>query len=39
MDSMQLGAAAVSQCDVFITNDKHLTQINQPQIITLDQWK
>ena len=39
MDSMQLGAAAVHQCDVFITNDKRLTPINQLQIITLDQWK
>ena len=39
MDSMQLSAAAVHQCDVFITNDKRLTPINQLQIITLDQWK
>lgn len=39
MDSMQLGAAVVHQCDVFITNDKRLSPINKPQIITLDQWK
>lgn len=37
-DSLQLGAALVHQCDVFITNDKRLIQLNQPQIITLDQW-
>ena len=39
MDSMQLGAAVVHQCDVFITNDKRLASITKPQIITLDQWK
>ena len=37
--SMQLGAAVVHQCDVFITNDKRLASITKPQIITLDQWK
>lgn len=39
MDSMQLGAALIHQCNVFITNDKRLAPINKPQIITLDQWK
>jgi predicted nucleic acid-binding protein len=39
LDSMQLGAAVVHQCDVFMTNDKRLAPINKPQIITLDQWK
>ena len=38
MDSMQLGAAVTHQCDVFITNDKRLSQLKQLQIITLDQW-
>ncbi|WP_365981605.1 PIN domain-containing protein [Spirosoma sp.] len=37
-DSLQLGATLVHNCDVFITNDKRLIQLNQPQIITLDQW-
>ncbi|WP_020605940.1 type II toxin-antitoxin system VapC family toxin [Spirosoma spitsbergense] len=39
IDSMQLGAASFYQCDAIITNDNRLTQLNQLQIITLDQWK
>jgi predicted nucleic acid-binding protein len=39
MDSLQLGTAMTCQCDIFITNDKRLTQLKQLQIITLDQWK
>lgn len=37
MDSLQLAAACVSRCDLFLTNDKQLKQFNGIKCITVDE--
>lgn len=36
MDALQLAAAVVSGCDLFITNDKQLKQYKGIECITMD---
>lgn len=38
MDALQIGAAIVSKCDLFITNDKQLRQEKTIKCITLDEF-
>ncbi|MBQ9209809.1 MAG: PIN domain-containing protein [Oscillospiraceae bacterium] len=38
MDSLHLSAACHSGCDLFLTNDKQLTQIRSIECITIDEW-
>ena len=38
MDSLQLAAACVHDCRLFITNDKQLRQFKELKCITLDEW-
>ena len=39
MDSLQLAAAVVSGCDLFLTNDNQLRQFSGLRCMTLDDWK
>ena len=36
MDALQLASSIVSGCDVFLTNDKQLRQIEELQILLVD---
>ena len=38
MDSLQLAAAYVHECDVFITNDKQLRQFEDINVVTVEEW-
>ena len=38
MDSLQLAAACVHHCQLFITNDRQLRQFRELKCITLDEW-
>ena len=38
MDSLQLAAACVHNCQLFITNDRQLRQFRELKCITLDEW-
>lgn len=38
MDSLQLAAAVVSGCDIFLTNDKQLKQFINIRCVTLEEW-
>ena len=35
-DSLQLASAIVSECDVFLTNDKQLRQVEEIQVLLVD---
>ncbi len=37
MDALQLAAAVMCECDIFLTNDKQLRQFQEVKVITLDQ--
>lgn len=36
MDALQLASAMISGCDVFLTNDKQLRQVNEIQVLLVD---
>jgi len=36
MDALQLAAAIISDCNVFLTNDKQLRQFKEMQVLTID---
>ena len=36
MDALQLSSAIVSDCDVFLTNDKQLRQVEKIQVLLVD---
>ena len=36
MDALQLAAAVESGCDMFLTNDKQLRQVNEIQVLLVD---
>lgn len=36
MDALQLAAAVISDCDVFLTNDKQLRQFKELKVMTMD---
>ena len=36
MDALQLASAITSGCDVFLTNDKQLRQVNEIQVLLVD---
>lgn len=38
MDALQLAAACLSGCDLFLTNDKQLLRFHEIQCVTLDQF-
>lgn len=38
MDSLQLAAAIISGCDLFLTNDNQLKQFDELKCISLEQW-
>ena len=38
MDSLQLAAAIVYDCQLFITNDRQLRQFKELKCITVDEW-
>lgn len=37
MDALQLGAASLSKCDLFLTNDKQLRQFKEVRCVTIDE--
>lgn len=37
MDALQLAAACLSECDLFLTNDKQLKQFREVACITVDE--
>ena len=39
MDAMQLATACVQGCDLFLTNDKQLTQFDEINCATIAEWK
>ena len=36
MDALQLASAIISGCDVFLTNDKQLRQVDEIQVLLVD---
>lgn len=38
MDALQLAAAIIGGCDVFLTNDKQLKQFKELECITVEEW-
>ena len=36
MDALQLASAVISNCDVFLTNDKQLRQVEEIQVLLVD---
>lgn len=39
MDALQLAAAIIGGCDLFLTNDKQLRQIEEIRCVMLEEWK
>ncbi len=39
MDALQLAAACVLGCDLFLTNDKQLRQFKELRCITVEEWQ
>lgn len=39
MDALQLAAACLAGCDLFLTNDKQLRQFRDIRCMTVDEWK
>lgn len=39
MDSIQLATACLTECDLFLTNDKQLRQFKEIHCITIDEWQ
>lgn len=39
MDALQLAVANVTECDLFLTNDKQLRQYKKIKCITVDELK
>ena len=39
MDSLQLAAACLQGCDLFLTNDKQLKQFQEIDCITIEEWQ
>ena len=37
MDALQLATACLSECDIFVTNDKQLQQFKEIKCITVDE--
>lgn len=37
MDALQLAAAVISGCDIFLTNDKQLRQFKELKVMTMDE--
>ena len=37
-DSMQIAAACINECDIFLTNDKQLRQYDEIKCITVEEW-
>lgn len=37
-DALQLAAATLSGCDVFLTNDKQLKQFGEIECVTVEEW-
>lgn len=39
MDALQLAAACLTKCDIFLTNDKQLRQFRGIKCIMVEEWK
>ena len=39
MDSLQLAVACLQGCDLFLTNDKQLTQFDEINCVTVEEWQ
>ena len=39
MDSLQLAVACLQGCDLFLTNDKQLTQFDEIKCLTIEGWQ
>ena len=39
MDAMQLATACIHGCDLFLTNDKQLTQFDEINCVTIAEWQ
>ena len=37
-DALQLAAASLSGCDIFLTNDKQLKQFGEIECVTVEEW-
>lgn len=37
MDALQLAAAILSSCDIFVTNDKQLRRFREVTVLSLDE--
>jgi len=35
---MQIAAACINECDIFLTNDKQLRQYDEIKCITVEEW-
>ena len=39
MDALQLAAAVLTGCDIFLTNDKQLCQFTELRVVVIDDWR
>ena len=39
MDALQLASAITNNCDLFLTNDRQLRQIEEIKCVMLEEWQ